>query len=71
MYETNDEIELVNDLCINCGRSIRFHPSTGRFHTNILHNRECAWNPDHEFKSFVMDTLKISGYDPKEFGHGM
>lgn len=71
MYETSDKSYEIDDLCIKCGRSIGSHPSTGRFHTNILHNRECAWNPDQEFKSFVVDTLKISGYDPEEFGHRM
>jgi hypothetical protein len=58
--------KLIN-IVSNAGESIRYHPSTGRFHTIILHNRECAWNPDQEFKNFVIDTLKYSGYDPKEF----
>jgi hypothetical protein len=29
------------------------HPTTGRFNTVILFGRECAWNPDNEFKGFV------------------
>ncbi|HEY7108991.1 MAG TPA: hypothetical protein VH415_06170 [Nitrososphaeraceae archaeon] len=70
MIEIRTRIEEIDQYCIKCGRSIRYHPSTGRFHTIILHNRECAWNPDQEFKNFVIDTLKYSGYDPKEFGHG-
>ena len=45
------------------------HPTTGRFHTVILHGRECAWNPDKEFKNFVVNNLKSSGYDPEVFGH--
>jgi len=39
------------------------------FNTVILHGRECAWNPDEEFKNFVVSTLKSSGYSPKAFGH--
>ena len=35
----------------------------------ILHGRECAWNPDEEFKGFVKNTLKTSGYDLLEFGY--
>jgi hypothetical protein len=64
--EKSDEI---HKLCINCGRKISQHPSTGRFHTIILHSRECAWNPDKEFKGFVTKTLKNSGYNLEAFGH--
>ena len=70
MYGNRDKEEEIDQLCFKCGRGIRYHPTTGRFHTNVLYNRECAWNPDQEFKSFVVGTLKSSGYDPGEFGHG-
>ena len=39
------------------------HPTTGRFNTVVLFGHECAWNPDYEFKGFVKNTLKTSGYD--------
>ena len=45
------------------------HPTTGRFNTVILFGHECAWNPDNEFKGFVKNTLKTSGYDLLEFGY--
>ena len=45
----NERSEKVDQVCIKCGRSIPVHPLTGRFHTVILHGRECAWNPDKEF----------------------
>jgi hypothetical protein len=69
MVANRDKNDEIHHLCFKCGRQIRFHPSTGRFHTNILHNSECAWNPDQEFRNFVIGTLLSSGYDPKEFGH--
>ena len=50
----NERSEEIDQVCIKCGRSIPVHPSTGRFHTVILHGRECAWNPDEEFKNFVV-----------------
>jgi hypothetical protein len=65
----NERSEEIDQVCIKCGRGIPVHPSTGRFHTVILHGRECAWNPDEEFKSFVVSTLKSSGYNPEVFGH--
>jgi hypothetical protein len=64
-----NESSEIDQICIKCGRSIPVHPSTGRFHTVILHGRECAWNPDDEFKNFVVSTLKSSGYNPEVFGH--
>ena len=45
------------------------HPTTGRFNTIVLFGHECAWNPDHEFKGFVRNTLKTSGYDLLDFGY--
>jgi hypothetical protein len=36
-----------------------------------LYGRECAWNPDSEFKDFVAKTLKISGYELSDFGPGL
>ena len=65
----NERSEEIDQVCIKCERSIPVHPSTGRFHTVILHGRECAWNPDEEFKGFVKNTLKTSGYDLLEFGY--
>ena len=64
--ETPTEIDQV---CIKCGRDVAVHPPTGRFHTTVLTGHECAWNPDEEFKDFVVNTLKNSGYDVGEFGH--
>ena len=63
--------ERINDfekICIKCGKMYSEHPTTGRFNTVILFGHECAWNPDHEFKGFVKNTLKTSGYDLLEFG---
>ena len=60
-----DEIE---NICYNCGRSNSEHPSTGRFGTVVLVGHECAWNPDDEFKDFVINTLQTSGYDQHDFG---
>ena len=50
-------------------KNVSEHPTTGRFSTVILFGHECAWNPDHEFKGFVKNTLKTSGYDLLEFGY--
>jgi hypothetical protein len=69
LMNRNERSEEIDQLCIKCGRGIPFHPSTGRFHTIILHGRECAWNPDIEFKDFVVNTLKSSGYNIEEFGY--
>jgi hypothetical protein len=66
---SNERSEEIDQVRIKCGRSIPVHPSTARFHTIILHGRECAWNPDEEFKRFVVSMLKNSGYNPEVFGH--
>lgn len=58
----------IDQVCIKCGRDVAVHPSTGRFNSIILKGRECAWNPDEEFKNFVMNTLKNSGYNVGDFG---
>lgn len=58
----------IEKLCSKCKRKISEHPATGRFHTIILYGPECAWDPDNEFKGFVADTLKYSGYDLENFG---
>jgi hypothetical protein len=59
----------IDRVCIKCGRDIAVHPSTGRFHSIVLTGHECAWNPDEEFKNFVLNTLRSSGYDIGDFGH--
>lgn len=56
-----EKLEEIHNLCINCGRKISEHPSKGRFHCIILYGRECAWNPEKEFKGFVINTLKNCG----------
>ena len=63
-----NETKEIDQICIKCGRPIANHPTTGRFNTIILYGRECAWNPDSEFKDFVAKTLKISGYELSDFG---
>jgi hypothetical protein len=65
----NDRINDFENICIKCGKMYSEHPTTGRFSTVILFGHECAWNPDHEFKGFVRNTLKTSGYDLLEFGY--
>jgi hypothetical protein len=60
--------EEIENICYNCGRSNSEHPSTGRFGTVVLIGHECAWNPDDEFKDFVINTLQTSGYDLHDFG---
>ena len=60
----SERSEEIDQVCIKCEISIPVHPSTGRFDTVILHGRECAWNPDEEFKNFVVSSLKSSGYNP-------
>ena len=66
---SNERSVEIDQVCINCGRDVAVHPSTGRFNSIILKGRECAWNPDEEFKGFVVKTLKSSGYDVGDFGH--
>ena len=36
---------------------------------SVVCAHQCAWNPDNEFRHFVMETLKGSGYDLQEFGY--
>jgi hypothetical protein len=55
--------------CIKCGKTFSLHPPTGRFNTVILFGHECAWDPDTEFKGFVKNTLKTSGYELLDFGY--
>ena len=59
----------IDQVCIKCGRDVAVHPLTGRFHSIVLTGHECAWNPDEEFKDFVLNTLKSSGYNIGDFGH--
>lgn len=66
---SNERVAEIDQICIKCGRDVAVHPSTGRFNTIILKGRECAWNPDEEFKDFVVNTLKNSGYNVETFGH--
>ena len=68
MNPNGDPVE-IDQVCIKCGRDVAVHPSTGRFNSIILKGRECAWNPDQEFKGFVVNTLKNSGYNVGDFGH--
>ncbi len=65
----NERSTEIDQICIKCGRDVSVHPSTGRFNSIILTGHECAWNPDEEFKNFVVNTLKSSGYDVGDFGH--
>ena len=65
----NEKVTDFHNICIKCGKMCSEHPATGRFNTVILFGHECAWNPDHEFKGFVKNTLKTSGYDLLEFGY--
>jgi hypothetical protein len=59
----------IDQVCIKCGRDVAVHPSTGRLHCIVLTGHECAWNPDEEFKNFVVNTLKSSGYNVGDFGY--
>ena len=59
--------EDFENICNKCGRKNTEHPSTGRFGTIVLFGHECAWNPDDEFRHFVMETLKVS--DLQDFGY--
>jgi hypothetical protein len=65
----NDRVTDFENKCIKCSKMYLEHPTTGRFSTVILFGHECAWNPDHEFKGFVRNTLKTSGYNLLEFGY--
>jgi hypothetical protein len=69
ILSSNEHTQEIQQICINCGRPISDHPSTGRFNTIILYGTECAWNPDKEFEDFVMNTLKNAGYDLQDFGY--
>ncbi len=64
----DERVKDFENICIKCGKPYSDHPTTGRFNTVILFGHECAWNPDFEFKGFVKNTLKNSGYDTHEFG---
>jgi hypothetical protein len=66
---SNKNSQEIDQICIKCGRAIAYHPTTGRFDTIILYGRECAWNPDKEFRGFVMNTLKSAGYNLEDFGY--
>jgi hypothetical protein len=65
----NEKVTDFHNICIKCGKMCSEHPATGRFNTVILYGHECAWNPDHEFRGFVKNTLKTSGYDLLKFGY--
>ena len=65
----SDRVTSLENICIKCGTMYSEHPTTGRFNTIVLFGHECAWNPDHEFKGFVRNTLKTSGYDLLDFGY--
>ena len=65
----SDRVTSLENICIKCGKMYSEHPKTGRFNTVFLFGHECAWNPDHEFKGFVRNTLKTSGYDLLDFGY--
>ena len=59
---------VTENICIKYRKIYSEHPTTGRFRTVTLFGPECAWNPDYEFKGFVKNTLKTSGYDLVDFG---
>ncbi len=61
--------EDFENICDKCGRRNTEHPSTGRFGTVVLFGHECAWNPDDEYRPFVMGILKKSGYNLQDFGY--
>jgi hypothetical protein len=69
LMKSSQREEDFENICNKCGRKNTEHPSTGRFGTIVLFGHECAWNPDDEFRHFVMETLKGSGYDLQEFGY--
>ena len=60
-------IKDFENICIKCVKKYSEHPKTGRFNTVILFGHKCAWDPDHEFRGFVKNTLKTSGYDLLDF----
>ena len=66
---SSERLEDVEKICIKCGRKNSDHPATGRFNTIVLYGPECAWNPDDEFRDFVMNSLKSSGYNLHDFGY--
>ena len=68
---SNERLEDVEKKCIKCGRKNSEHPATGRFNTIVLYGPECAWNPDDEFRDFVMNSLKSSGYNLHDFGYDL
>jgi hypothetical protein len=63
------ELENIENMCIKCKRKISEHPATGRFNTIVLYGPECAWDPDNEWKEYVVNLLKISGYNIEDFGY--
>lgn len=44
-------------------------PLDRRLGAVILVGHECAWNHDDEFRPFVINTLKASGYSLQDFGY--
>ncbi len=63
------ELENIENMCIKCKRKIAEHPATGRFNTIVLYGPECAWDPDNEWREYVVNLLKISGYNIEDFGY--
>ena len=63
------ELENIGNMCIKCKRKISEHPATGRFNTIVLYGPECAWDPDNEWREYVVNLLKISGYNIEDFGY--
>jgi len=66
---SSERLEDVEKICSKCRRKNSEHPATGRFHTIVLYGPECAWNPDNEFRDFVRNSLKSSGYNLHDFGY--
>ena len=60
---------ILKTYALNVVKKYLITLGTGRFNTVILFGHECAWKPDYEFKGFVKNTLKTSGYDLLEFGY--
>ena len=68
--QTNERVNDFENICIKCGKMISEHPTTtGIFNTVILYGHECAWNSDNEFRGFVRNILRTSGYDLLDFGY--
>jgi hypothetical protein len=44
-------------------------PTTGRFNTIVLYGPECAWDPDNQWREYVVNLLKISEYSIEDFGY--